>query len=165
MNHISPCNHTESYLTGSTVESMIDKAKELGNTHFAMTDHGTLSSIVRGYNYALKQQIKPIAGLEIFFKDIDVDISVSDISENRIQTLRNNFNDLVNNFYVDDICNTRLPRKSFNFINSDQVIEHVIDDDLMLKNIRKLLMLILTMLTPISSWAGFTFHKRIMMNP
>lgn len=74
MNHISPCNHTESYLTGSTVESMIDRAKELGNTHFAITDHGRLSSIVRGYNYAKSNDIKPIAGVEIFFKDIDCDI-------------------------------------------------------------------------------------------
>lgn len=69
MNHISPCNHPESALSGSTIESMINRTKELGLEYFAATDVGGLPSIVRGYNYAKKHNIKFIAGVEILFKD------------------------------------------------------------------------------------------------
>ena len=68
-NHISPCNHPESALSGSTIESMINRTKELGLQYFAATDIGNLSSIIRGYNYAKKSGIKFIAGIEILFKD------------------------------------------------------------------------------------------------
>lgn len=69
MNHISPCNHPESALSGSTIESMINRTKELGLEYFAATDIGGLPSIVRGYNYAKKSGIKFISGVEILFKD------------------------------------------------------------------------------------------------
>ena len=48
---------------------MIDKSIELGLTHFACTDNGHLSSILKGYNYAKKKGIKFIPGIELFFKD------------------------------------------------------------------------------------------------
>lgn len=75
MNHISPCNHPESPLSGSTIESMIDKTKELGLKYFAATDIGYLSSIVRGYNYAKGKGIKFIPGVEILFKDSHCEIT------------------------------------------------------------------------------------------
>lgn len=74
MNHISPANHPESYLSGSTIESMIDRAVELGNEYFAVTDNGMMSSILKGYMYAQKKGIKLIAGVEIYFKDNTCDI-------------------------------------------------------------------------------------------
>jgi DNA-directed DNA polymerase III PolC len=74
MNYISPCNHPESPLSGSTVESMIDKTKELGLEYFAVTDVGNLSSIVRAYTYGEKKGVKVIPGIEIVFKDSDCPI-------------------------------------------------------------------------------------------
>lgn len=66
---VSPHIHPESPLTGSTLTAMVDKAKELGRTHFAYTDNGHLSSALKAYNAAKKKGLKPILGLEIYFKD------------------------------------------------------------------------------------------------
>ncbi|MHA1675942.1 MAG: PHP domain-containing protein, partial [Candidatus Njordarchaeales archaeon] len=81
MNHISPVNHPESALSGSTIESMIDKAVSLSNTHFAATDHGYLTSILKGYSYSKKKDIKFIAGIELYFKDSDCPIIKNTPSE------------------------------------------------------------------------------------
>jgi len=84
VNHISPCNHTESALSGSTIEAMINRTKELGLDYFASTDISSLSSIIRGYNYATKKDIKFIAGIEILFKDSHCDI-VADTESGQIK--------------------------------------------------------------------------------
>lgn len=84
MNHISPCNHPESALSGSTIESMINRTKELGLKYFAATDIGGLPSIVRGYNYAKKSGIKFIGGVEILFKDGHCEIT-SDTESGKIK--------------------------------------------------------------------------------
>lgn len=68
-NFISPINHPESRLSGSTVESMIDRAKALGCDYFSITDNGNLLSVLKGYKYAQSKDIKVIAGVEIYFKD------------------------------------------------------------------------------------------------
>lgn len=81
MNYISPCNHPESPLSGSTVESMIDRAKELGLPYFSITDNGHLSSILKGYTYAKDNDIKAIAGVELFFRDDNCDIIKNTQSE------------------------------------------------------------------------------------
>lgn len=75
MAYVSPVNHPESHLSGSTIESMIDRHVELGLGYFACTDVGNLKSIIRGYNYANKKNIKFIAGVELLFKDPDCDIT------------------------------------------------------------------------------------------
>jgi DNA polymerase-3 subunit alpha len=66
---VSPHAHVESPLTGSTIQGMVKKAKDLGRTHFAYTDNGHLSSCLKAYSLAKKQGLKFIPGLEIFFKD------------------------------------------------------------------------------------------------
>lgn len=48
---------------------MIAKAKELGRTHFAYTDHGHLSSALKVYGQAKKKGLKFIPGIEVYFKD------------------------------------------------------------------------------------------------
>ena len=48
------------------VPQMLDRAKELGMTAIAMTDHGTLSGTIEFYNEAKKRKIKPIIGLEAY---------------------------------------------------------------------------------------------------
>ncbi len=74
MNHISPCNHPESALTGSTVEAMIDRTKALGLDYFAITDLGYLTSVLKGYMYGQDEKVKIIAGVELFFKDDNCEI-------------------------------------------------------------------------------------------
>lgn len=54
---------------------MIDQTKKMGLKYFAATDVGHLSSIVRGYTYAKKQDISFIPGIEILFKDSHCDIA------------------------------------------------------------------------------------------
>jgi DNA-directed DNA polymerase III PolC len=65
----SPHTHAESPLTGSTLGALVKRAKELGRTHFAYTDHGHLSSSLKAYNAAKKAGLKFIPGIEIYFKD------------------------------------------------------------------------------------------------
>lgn len=74
-NFVSPCNHPESYLSGSTVQSMIDKTAELGIPYFACTDHGALTAVLKAFNYCKKSKnpdvknIQVIPGIELYFKD------------------------------------------------------------------------------------------------
>lgn len=65
----SPHTHCESYLTASTLTSLIDRAKELKREYFTCTDHGYLHSSFKAYNAAKKAGLKPILGLEFYFKD------------------------------------------------------------------------------------------------
>jgi DNA-directed DNA polymerase III PolC len=71
---VSAHAHPESPISGSTVESMIDRAIALGRSHFSYTDPAYMTSIFRGYEYAKKKGIRYIPGLEIFFKDNSCDI-------------------------------------------------------------------------------------------
>jgi DNA polymerase III alpha subunit len=65
----SPHTHAESPLTGSTLKSLVKRAKELGRTHFAYTDHGHLSSALKAYKEAKAAGLKFIPGIEVYFKD------------------------------------------------------------------------------------------------
>ena len=70
-NFVTPSSHPSSFLTGSTLESMIDRAKDLGTGYYVCTDNGYLTDTFKAYNYALKKQLKPILGCELY-------VSVSD---------------------------------------------------------------------------------------
>lgn len=73
----SPHCHVESPLTGSTIANMLMRAKELGRTHFFFADHGHLSSALKVARIMkeeeklkkIKFNLKPIPGIEIYFKD------------------------------------------------------------------------------------------------
>ena len=84
--NISPHTHCESQLTGSSLISMISRAKKLGRTHFSYTDLGHLSSCLKAYNLCkpdkrpleelakkgeefLKKELKFAPGIEFYFKD------------------------------------------------------------------------------------------------
>src|SRR5271170_5060867 len=77
---VSPHTHVESPLTGSTAAAMVSRAKEMGRTHFAYTDHGHLSSALKVYGLCqpnkkakkdhLKKGIQFIPGIEFYFKDV-----------------------------------------------------------------------------------------------
>ncbi len=60
--------HSEySLLDGACrVKSLVHRAKELGMPAVALTDHGTLGGVVKFYNAAREEGIKPIIGLELY---------------------------------------------------------------------------------------------------
>lgn len=68
---VSPHCHIEDYLTGSTLFTLINRAKELNRTHFAFTCHGHLSSALKAYNLCKSNKLKCIPGIEIYFKDFN----------------------------------------------------------------------------------------------
>ncbi|MFP4661930.1 MAG: DNA polymerase III subunit alpha [Halanaerobiales bacterium] len=61
-------NHTEySLLDGAArINQLISRAKELGMPAVAMTDHGVLYGLVDFYKKAVKEDIKPIIGCEVY---------------------------------------------------------------------------------------------------
>src|SRR5581483_10347959 len=79
---VSPHTHCESPLTGSTIDNLIKRAKELGRTHFAYTDHGHLSSCLKTYTKVKKAGLKFIPGIEFYFKDSSCPI-IGNTSANR----------------------------------------------------------------------------------
>lgn len=87
---VSPHTHVESPLTGSTILSMLTRAKELGRTHIVYTDHGHLSSALKvgrvmkeeEKKQKMKFGLKVIQGIEFYFKDTSCPI-VSSSGANR----------------------------------------------------------------------------------
>lgn len=45
-----------------TVKKILDRAKELGQTAMAITDHGNMYGVIEFYEYAKQIGIKPILG-------------------------------------------------------------------------------------------------------
>lgn len=70
----SPHTHVESPITGSSVDTMIERAIKLKRTHFSYTDPAYLTSCLSAYEKAKKKGLKFIPGIEVFFKDPDCDI-------------------------------------------------------------------------------------------
>ncbi len=49
-----------------TTEKILNRAKELGQTAMAITDHGNMYGVIEFYEYAKKIGIKPILGCEVY---------------------------------------------------------------------------------------------------
>ncbi len=60
--------HTEySLLDGAAkIEKVLDRAKELGQTAVAITDHGSMCGVIDFYRYAKSIGIKPVIGCEVY---------------------------------------------------------------------------------------------------
>lgn len=60
--------HSEySLLDGACrIKELISYVKELGQTSIAITDHGCMYGVIDFYNEAIKQEIKPIIGCEVY---------------------------------------------------------------------------------------------------
>lgn len=60
--------HTKYSLLDSTIkiDELIQRIKELGQTSVAITDHGNLYGVVEFYKEAIKNNIKPIIGCEVY---------------------------------------------------------------------------------------------------
>lgn len=50
----------------SKIPELIEKAKELGQTSIAITDHGNMFGVIEFYKCAKAQGIKPIIGCEVY---------------------------------------------------------------------------------------------------
>lgn len=80
-NYLSPGNHPDSFLSGATIESMVEHTKKMGLEYFSCTDHGYLTGAVKSYNIAKKKKLKPIIGIELYFKDNHCNICQNTPSE------------------------------------------------------------------------------------
>ncbi len=49
-----------------TIKKLVDRAKELGQTALAITDHGNMYGVIDFYEYAKEQGIQPILGCEVY---------------------------------------------------------------------------------------------------
>ena len=60
--------HTEySLLDGACrIEKLLERAKELGQSSMAITDHGVMYGVIDFYKQAKKLGIKPIIGCEVY---------------------------------------------------------------------------------------------------
>ena len=65
-NFVTPNSHPASFLTGSTLEAMVDKMSELNTGYYTCTDNGYLTDTFKAYNYAKKKELKPILGCELY---------------------------------------------------------------------------------------------------
>lgn len=65
----NPHQHPNSLDTGAPLKEFIKRDKELGSGCTTMTDHGSLGGAIDFYNYAKKQGIQPVIGLEAYLYD------------------------------------------------------------------------------------------------
>ncbi len=49
-----------------TIKKLVDRAKELGQTSLAITDHGNMYGVIDFYEYAKEQGVQPILGCEVY---------------------------------------------------------------------------------------------------
>ena len=50
----------------SKIPKLIERTKELGMSAVAISDHGTMFGVIDFYNTAIKNDIKPIIGVEMY---------------------------------------------------------------------------------------------------
>lgn len=67
-------SHPASFDSGSLPEAMVKREVELGTGAVTMTDHGTLAAARLVYRLARKNKLRPILGLEAYFRDDDCPI-------------------------------------------------------------------------------------------
>ena len=59
------CAHAQSDALGR-IEPLLNKIQALGMTHCAITDHGAMYGVVDFYQQALKRNIHPVIGCEVY---------------------------------------------------------------------------------------------------
>jgi len=73
-NFVCPHCHPQSLDSASTVPVMVEREVELGTGYVTATDHGTMAAALEVYGTARKKGLKPILGLEAYFRDDDCEI-------------------------------------------------------------------------------------------
>lgn len=71
---VTPHSHPQSLDTGSMPEAFIQRELELGTGYVTCTDHGFMGASRKVYDLAHKAKIKPILGLEGYFRPRNCDI-------------------------------------------------------------------------------------------
>jgi ubiquinone/menaquinone biosynthesis C-methylase UbiE len=74
-----------------------------------------------------------------FINNKKVDLTVTDISETRLERIKQITKNKLSNYVQDDINNSKLKSNYFDFVNSEMVIEHVPSDKKMLKEVNRIL--------------------------
>lgn len=78
--------------SASSPKSMTERAKSLGMKSIAITDHGSLSGIIKFYEECKKNDIKPILGIELYVSKQDSSIKEKENSRhNHLIVLAKNF--------------------------------------------------------------------------
>lgn len=76
--------HTDASSDGlGTVQALVERAKDLGMTSLAMTDHGTLANAISFWSACVEQGIKPILGLEAYLQYEDKRHHLTLLARNR----------------------------------------------------------------------------------
>ena len=66
---INPHQHSDHSFDGAaTIEQIVDRSKELGASHVAITEHGNMNSAMELYSICKKKNIIPIAGVELYIE-------------------------------------------------------------------------------------------------
>ena len=73
-NFVSPHCHPQSLDSATTVQGMVEREVELGTGYATATDHGTMASALDVYSTARKKGLKPILGIEAYFRDDNCEI-------------------------------------------------------------------------------------------
>ena len=61
----------------SHIPTLLDRAKELGMKHCAVTDHGVMYGVVDFYQQALQRGIHPVIGCEVYIcQDMNEKVSL-----------------------------------------------------------------------------------------
>ncbi len=99
--------HTQySLLDGlSNVKDLVSKAKKLGFSSLAITDHGNLCGIIEFYKECKKQNIKPIIGSEFYICDDCTDRSIN--KYNHLVLLAKNNKGLKNLYKLSSLSYTK----------------------------------------------------------
>lgn len=66
---VSIHTHVETPLSASSLPALIQQAKKLNREYFTYTDHNLMTSAFKAYNLSKKNGLKPILGVEVYFKD------------------------------------------------------------------------------------------------
>lgn len=75
MKNFPTCHcHVQSLDSASTPEAFAERELELGTGYITVTDHGTLAAARKVYDLAKSKKLKPIIGLEAYFRDDDCPI-------------------------------------------------------------------------------------------
>ena len=77
---------TYSLLDGlAKIKTLVKKAKEMGMSSLAITDHGVMYGVIHFYNACLEAGIKPIIGCEFYFVDNVADYKTSRKNKDKVK--------------------------------------------------------------------------------
>jgi DNA polymerase III subunit alpha len=118
----------------ATPEDIILRNKELGATHVAITDHGTLGGLMEHYESCQKHGMKPILGCEFYLenpmvKDLEpvllaeAEAEISIDAKNRLDKVEERFQKKIKNEYVHLTCHFKTESAYLHFCRLTPLME------------------------------------------